>query len=108
MTYPTFQTLLSLASSSKDFNAFADRAREYDPDSRLANHGVLYSIRLFSVDRSSTKVRDLSGLSRAAFCRQYGLQERTVTNWDNKKTCPPDWALNLLCYAVLQEASERD
>ena len=108
MTFPTFQTLYHLACLSKDFNSFADRAKEYDPDSYLANRGILYSIWLFSVDHSSTKVRDLSGLTRAAFCRQYGLQERTVTNWDNKKTYPTDWALNLLCYAVLQQVLEKD
>lgn len=106
MTYSTFQTLFQLACLSRDFNEFADSAKEHDPDGYLANRGILYSLWLFSVDHSSTKVRELSGLSRAAFCRQFGLQERTVANWDMKKTYPTDWALNLLCYAVLQDVLE--
>lgn len=91
-----------------NISTFAGRAKEYDPDSYLANRGILYSIWLFSVDHSSTKVRDLSGLTRAAFCRQFDLQERTVANCDTKKTYPADWALSLLCYAVLQEVIEKD
>ena len=107
MTFPTCQTLFFLASQSRDFNSFAARAKEYDPDGDLANRGVLFSVWLYSQDTSSTKVRDFSGLSRAAFCRKYRLSERTVANWDNGKTYPPDWALDLLCYAVLVEVLDK-
>lgn len=104
MTYKTFDHLYAMACGSRDFNEFAERAKDYED---LAMRGILFSIWLFSVDHTSTKIRDFSGLSRAAFCRTYGLQERTVTNWDTGKTYPPDWALNLLCYAVLEEVLEK-
>ena len=107
MTYKVFRELYIHACLSTDFNEFARSAREVDGFTEdLAETGMLFSIWLYSVDTSSTKVREFAGTTRAQFCRDYGLQERTVANWDLKKTDPPEWALHLLCYAVLNRIYE--
>ena len=107
MTYNVFRDLYSCACQSPDFNAFSKNARTLEGFTEdLADTGMLFSIWLYSVDTSSTKVREFAGTTRSQFCRDYGLQERTVANWDLKKTDPPEWALHLLCYAVLSRVYE--
>ena len=39
------------------------------------------------------EIRELSGLSRAAFCRQYGIPARTMEDWEAGKRIPPDYVL---------------
>lgn len=104
ITYKTFRDLLFMACHSKNYNEFLDRAKQVETfTDEMLSTGILFQIWLYSVDESSTKIRDFTGMTRAQFCRTYHLPERTVTNWDAKKTYPADWALDLLCYAVLSD-----
>ena len=104
MNFKTFSDLLFSALSARDYNEFLKFAKEEERFSEeMMTTGVLFRIWLYSVDRSSTKIREFTGMTRAQFCRTYRLPERTVTNWDAKKTFPPDWMLDYLCFAVLTD-----
>ncbi len=104
MNFKTFSDLLFAALSARDYNEFLKFAKKEESfTEEMMTTGVLFRIWLYSVDRSSTKIREFTGMTRAQFCRTYRLPERTVTNWDAKKTFPPDWTLDLLCFAVLTD-----
>ena len=104
ITYGQFHELFFYACQSRTFPEYMDRAKQLDfYDEDIVATGILFSIWLFSVDHSSTKIRDFTGLSQKEFCSKYNLPKRTVSNWDTNKTYPGDWALNMICYAVLSD-----
>ena len=45
---------------------------------------------------TSVEIRALSGLSRAAFSRKYGIPIRTIEDWDAGKKHPSGWVMALL------------
>lgn len=104
MTFHLFLGLLRYAHTSPSYNEFVQsikRLEDYDED--LTTTGILYSIWLYSVDSSCQKLRDLTGWSRAKFCREYALPTRTVENWERKKTNPAQSVLDLLAFAVMSD-----
>lgn len=104
MTYKLFHDLLFYAMTSRDYNEFVDGAKKlHDWDDSLMSTGVLFSIWLYSVDHTSRKIRDFTGLSRAQFARDYGIPVRTLENWDLEKASPVPSHLDLLCFAVLND-----
>lgn len=104
ITYSQFSEFFFLACQSTTITEFMRWAEELEFYSeQIAESGILYSIWLFSVDHTSVKIRNFTGMNRAGFCRRYNLPERTVVNWDQNKNYPGDWVLNLLCYAVLSD-----
>ncbi len=52
---------------------------------------------------SFRSLRELSGLTQAAFSQRYGIPKRSIENWDSGKSTPPDYLLSLLCFAVYQD-----
>lgn len=42
------------------------------------------------------EIREISGLSRAAFCRKYGMPVRTMEDWEAGKRIPPEYILDWL------------
>lgn len=44
----------------------------------------------------SLQIRDISGLSRAAFARKYNIPVRTLEEWDSERRKAPEWVLDLL------------
>jgi len=51
----------------------------------------------------SEKIREISGLSRTAFCKRYNIPLRTVEDWDWGKKVPSDWVLDLLERVVRED-----
>ncbi|MBR5281062.1 MAG: transcriptional regulator [Clostridia bacterium] len=49
---------------------------------------------------TAKEIRAILGISRAEFCRRYGIPIRTVEDWDAGISSPPDWVLALLERAV--------
>ena len=47
-----------------------------------------------------TEIREISGLSRAAFSRQYKIPVRTLEDWEAGKRIPPEYVLELLARVV--------
>lgn len=62
----------------------------------------------YAHNRSAATVRQLSGLSRAEFAREYRVPIRTLENWESQsasaRTAPP-YVLDLLAYAVIMHIS---
>lgn len=52
-----------------------------------------------------TEIREMSGLSRAAFSRQYKIPVRTLEDWESGKRTPPEYVLELLARAVAIDKS---
>ena len=42
------------------------------------------------------EIREMSGLSRAAFSRRYKIPVRTLEDWEAGKRIPPEYVLELL------------
>lgn len=65
---------------------------------------VLTDCYTYGRDRTAETIRKLTGLSRAAFAREYNLPLRTLENWEghgvSARTAPP-YVLDLLAYAVI-------
>ena len=51
----------------------------------------------------SERIREISGLSRAAFCKKYNIPIRTVEDWDWGKKTPSEWVLDLLERVVRED-----
>ena len=45
---------------------------------------------------NATDIRELSGLSRAAFCRKYNIPIRTMEEWEAGRRVPPQYVLEWL------------
>ena len=45
-------------------------------------------------------IREMTGLSRAEFCRRYGISLRTMEEWESGRRNPPDYLPRLLAYYV--------
>lgn len=104
MKFKTFYEMLRYAMLSRNFNEFTENARKvegYTED--IAATGILFSIWLFSVDHTCKKLRELTGWTRAKFCREYNLPVRTVENWDLRRTEPTANIIDLLAFAVLSD-----
>lgn len=54
--------------------------------------------------KDSKEIRALLGVSRAEFCRRYGIPIRTVEAWDAGVTHPSEWVMNLLERVVREDA----
>lgn len=104
MTFRLFLDLVRFALTSRDYNEFVEGIKRLeDYDESLTSTGILFSVWLYSVDRSCRKLRELTGWSRAKFCREYGLPVRTVENWELKNTHPGTAMLDLLAFAVMSD-----
>lgn len=55
---------------------------------------------------TSTEIRELSGMSRAAFARKYGIPIRTIEDWDSGRSHPPWWVMRLLERVVRADIEE--
>lgn len=56
----------------------------------------------------SEEIRKISGLSRAAFSRKYNIPIRTLEDWDAGKSNAPEYVLDLLERAVLEDKEKED
>lgn len=45
---------------------------------------------------TANEIREMSGLSRAAFCRKYNLPIRTMEEWEAGRRTPPEYVLEWL------------
>lgn len=52
------------------------------------------------------RLRKLTGLSQTAFGQRYDIPMRTIQNWENGVSVPPDYVIGLLRRAVEQDAAE--
>lgn len=104
MKFNLFLNLLRYAMMSKNFKEFVDSVHKiegYTDD--VAATGILFSIWHYSVDHSCNKLRELTGWSRAKFCREYALPVRTIENWEHDKSFPGYHILDLLAFAVMSD-----
>lgn len=53
------------------------------------------------------ELRRLTGKTRAAFARQYGIPQRTVENWEGEVNDPPAYVVDLLARAVVTDLTGR-
>ena len=54
----------------------------------------------------SVRIRELSGLSRAAFSRKYHIPIRTIEDWDSGKNKPPEYVMELLERVVKEDMKD--
>lgn len=106
MTYEDFRRL---AMDATEFGTLDDYIAEVGgsvptsvPDADLIR--VLTDCYTYGNDRTAETIRKLTGLSRAAFAREYSLPLRTLENWEghggSARTAPP-YVLDLLAFAVV-------
>ena len=61
----------------------------------------------FGSDQSIVNLRKMTGLSRAAFARTYGIPLRSLENWETGASLnarsAPSYVVNLLAYAVVMD-----
>ena len=57
--------------------------------------------------RRSIQIRNISGLSRTAFAKKYGIPLRTIEDWDWGKNEPSEWVMNLLERVVKIDFSDK-
>ena len=61
----------------------------------------------FGIDQSIVNLRKMTGLSRAAFARKYGIKLRSLENWETSASMSarsaPTYVVNLLAYAVVMD-----
>lgn len=57
---------------------------------------------------TASSIRELSGLSRAAFCKKYGLPVRTMEDWEAERRVPPQYILQWLKRLVETDAKENN
>ena len=48
-------------------------------------------------------LRKATGLSKTEFSKKYNIPYRTVQNWENGTSTPPDYVLELLKYRIEKE-----
>lgn len=53
--------------------------------------------------KKSEEIRQILGISRSAFSRKYNIPLRTLEDWDAGRKNPPEYVLELLERAVLQD-----
>lgn len=49
------------------------------------------------------EIRELSGLTQAAFAEKYNIPKRTIENWEAEKRNAPDYVLDLLERVVKED-----
>lgn len=49
---------------------------------------------------SFKELRELTGLSRAAFSREYHIPIRTIEDWESERRTPPQYVLELLEFKI--------
>lgn len=49
------------------------------------------------------EIREMSGLSRAAFSRAYKIPVRTLEDWESGKRTPPEYVADLLARVVAED-----
>lgn len=60
--------------------------------------------KIYTLSNQSVKqMRELKGLSRAAFCRAYNIKLRTAEDWDNGKGRTPDHTKMLIAYTFFMD-----
>lgn len=52
------------------------------------------------------RLRKLTGLSQTAFGQRYDIPMRTIQNWENGVSVPPDYVISLLRRAVEQDTKK--
>ncbi len=52
---------------------------------------------------SVKKMRKLLGMSQDGFSRKYGIPKRTIENWESGDRQPPEYVLDLLRRAVMED-----
>lgn len=106
MTYEDFRRLTTAATEFADLNDYiAEEGGSVPadiPDAHLIP--LLGDIYLYAHNRTVSALRTITGLSRAAFAREYNIPTRTLENWEsdsvNARTASP-YVLDLLAYAVV-------
>lgn len=48
------------------------------------------------MDNKAAEIRKITGMSRAAFCKKYGIPLRTMEEWEAGRRVPPDYVLEWL------------
>lgn len=54
------------------------------------------------------EMRELLGLSQAAFAKKYGIPKRSIENWESGERKPAKYLINLLERAVLEDAKQKN
>lgn len=106
--YQDFTRLLMDATEFDDMEAYiADVGGSVPPsvpDTALIP--LLTSCWAYAHKRDAATIRQLTGLSRAAFAREYKLPLRSLENWEcessNSRSAAP-YVLDLLAYAVISD-----
>ncbi len=106
MTYEDFRCM---ATDASEFDSLGDYIAEVGgsvpssvSDADLIR--VLTDCYTYGNDRTAETIRKLTGLSRAAFAREYNLPLRTLENWEGhgaSARIAPGYVLDLLAYAVI-------
>ena len=109
MTYQDFLRLVMDATEFGDIESYIAETGGSVPatvsDSSLVP--LLTRCWEYAHDRGVKAIRQMTGLSMAAFSREYRIPLRTLQNWeasgDNARSCP-GYVLDLMAYAVVSEA----
>ena len=70
-------------------------------DKTNPTHVALAKIWELAHDFNFRKLRQISGLTRESFVREYRIPRRTIEHWDVGERTPPSYVLELLAADVL-------
>lgn len=106
MTYQDFRRICMDATECADLETYIAEVGGSLPETVRddAIIPLLSDLYAFAHNPTARCLRDMVGLSQAAFARDYKLPQRTLENWeskgDNARTAP-GYVLDLLAYAVI-------
>lgn len=106
-----YNDFIRIVSDVSEFNKREDYIAEVGgsvppsvPDDKLVP--LLETCWTYGHDRTVDTVRTITGLSRAAFARDYRLPLRTVENWESDTSnarSAPGYVVDLLAWAVVND-----
>lgn len=106
MTFETFYSLTLDATEVSDPEAFAAECGGSIPDELPVDQllAILADVYVYAHDHSMNTIRAISGLSRAAFARDYRIPLRSLEDWEAGRRAAAAYMLDLLAYAVINRS----
>ena len=100
MTYAMFKKLIAEAATHSEVKEFVSKSFE---ENRYLHPAALDDIFTYAQDRCTKRVRLITGLSRAEFCRRYDIPYRSCEEQEALRARAPQYVTDHLAYTVIVE-----
>lgn len=102
MTYQDFTRLIGGARDCETEDQYITEAGGSVPADDIDEVlRILHYCWTYAQTQTPSTVRSLTGLSQAAFAREYNIPRRTIENWDSGTNAAPGYVSDLLAFAAL-------